>query len=367
MAKIQGVHIPSVPKNYWINGNLDFWQRVGGNTTTVNTATTAAPYHADRLKAESQGTTVKNYSVVRSTDVPSLAQSGFNSTYSALFTMITGIASPAASDFVCPYEYHIEGYDYQKIHGKLITIGFWIKGSVPGNYSLSLMNSAFNRTYVTTWTLNAANTWEFKQVRIQLDTTGTWSFDTSFGLRVNIGGYGGSNYTTTNDSTWFNGVHLNLPSHTNWQATSGATLRIAQLSIVEGALGLGPTGFVRAGDTVEDELAMCQRYYEKSYPIDVAPGSAETTNAFAYFTRPATAEANIVVHFRVPKRAVPPMVSYSPDTGTVNTIRQVDGTGAPADRATTAFTGTISGGRLVGTIGSANGFTYAHWTADADY
>jgi hypothetical protein len=296
MSKIISIHVPAELKNLIINGNLDFFQRVVGNTTTVNTATTTAAYDSDMIAHASQGATVKNYSVVRSTDVPSLAQSGFQSTYSSLFTMITAIASPAAGDLVQPIRYRMEGFDYERIHTKKVTIGFWIKASVAGTYSLSLLNAALNRSYVTTFT--ASNSWEFKTITVQLDSSGTWAFDNTVGLEINIGAVAGTTFSTAASTSWQGGQFYAATGATNWQATAGATLRIAQLSLVEGSLGLGSVGFQRAGKDIQQELAMCQRYIEViSGATGAALGSAFTTST--------TAASAGGIYFAVVKRTTP--------------------------------------------------------------
>jgi hypothetical protein len=94
MSKIFGVHIPADFKNLAINGGMDLFQRFAGAAQTVNTATTSNAYIGpDMFATLSAGSTVKNYSVASSANVPSLAQSGFNSTNSAIYTHVTAIPS----------------------------------------------------------------------------------------------------------------------------------------------------------------------------------------------------------------------------------------------------------------------------------
>lgn len=260
MAKIQGKHIPASPKNLAINGALDFWQEKAGTTTTVNTATSQNPYSSDMFLTISSGSTVKNYSIVRSTDVPSFSQAGFNAPYSMLYTQLTGIPSFAANDVVIPQTYFMEGLDYSQIHGKKVTYGFWVKASMAGTYSFSLRNAAANRSYVTTFQVNGANTHEFKTITISMDSGGTWVFDNNRSLIVSMAACGGTDWQTATLNQWQTGNYTVASTAANFIATTNATIRFSMFSIVEGPLGFGPQGFSRAGNSIEDELAMCQRY-----------------------------------------------------------------------------------------------------------
>ena len=364
MPRIQNIHQPSEIKNFAINGALDFWQEKVGTTTTVNTATTQFAWSSDMFKYYSQGATNKNYSLVRSTDVPTSAQSGFASTYSCLFTMITGIASPASNDIVYPLLYIMEGLDYAKIHGKPVTIGFWLKGSIAGTYSVALQNSANTRSYVTTVTLNNPNTWEFKTISLTLDSSGTWAFDTTSGLNLIVGAITGSTYQTATLNQWQAGNFIMATTATNYQATSGATLRWTQVSIVEGSLGFGPTGFQRAGKTVQQELALCQRYYEKSYLLEDTIGTitlngAHWWNGIGVINRPFTE-----IYFKVSKRVAPTTVTvYNPNSGTAGSIRDSD---TPTD-----FTANVGrqghAGFTINPTGlpATSAVLGVHWSADA--
>ena len=81
-----------------------------------------------------------------------------------------------------------------------ISFGFWVKAHRTGTYSGSLRNSAKNRSYPFTFTVNAADTWEFKTVTVAGDTSGTWLTDTGVGLYLNICIAGGSSRVGTADA-----------------------------------------------------------------------------------------------------------------------------------------------------------------------
>lgn len=321
MAKIFGVHTPLEVKNHFINGGLDLFQEKEGTTTTVNTAATTVTRFADMFAINSQGATSKNYSVVQSTDVPTLAQSGYKSTYSQLFTMLTGIASPAASDWVSTCQYSMEGLDYQKLHSKTVTFGFWVKTSIAGTYSFALGNAAGNRSYVTTFTMNGAATWEFKTITVTLDSTGTYNFDTGTGLLVYIASVAGSTFQTSSLNQWQAGTFFVATGATNWQATTNATFQITQMSMVEGPLGFGSTGFARKGKDFQQELALCQRYYFKTYPLGTAVGAATGSTGLRYRAK-AVASGEVVLQcsFPVTMRPSPTCTNYS-TSGAVGRIR----------------------------------------------
>lgn len=325
MAKIAGVHTPAELKNLAINGALDFFQRVESAVTTVNTATTQTFYAADMFKTESGGTTSKNYSIGQSSNVPSLAQSGFNSTYSLLATMITGTSFANANDYLIPFEYNMEGFDYERIHSKTVTFGFWINASVAGTYSFMARNGGGTRSYVTTFTVNGSNTWQFVPITITLDNTGTWAFDNTTGLVIFIGtvlGTGSSNLTSTLNQ-WQAGNFFASTTNTNWNTTTGATLRIAQFSIVEGPLGFGSTGFLRAGKTLQQELSLCQRYCMKSYDIGTAPGTVTFIGCMGFHAEDSSNAQWYRSQFPVTMRAVPSVSYWNPASGVASAFYYV--------------------------------------------
>jgi hypothetical protein len=68
---------------------------------------------------------------------------------------------------------------------------------------------------------------------------------------------------------------------------------------------------------------LCQRYYEKSYNIDVAPGTVTGVGKVAV---PASGTSNnravmLNIRFKVTKRATPSLAIYSPATGASGKLR----------------------------------------------
>jgi hypothetical protein len=374
MAKISGIHIPAERKNLAINGALDFWQRVESSTTTVNTTSTVGTYTADMFVYASAGSTNKNYSVAQSSNVPTLAQSGFESTYSYLFTMLTGISSFAANDYVIPFQYRMEGLDYQRIHGKSVTFGFWAYATAAGTYNFALVNGSGNRSYVTTFSISSSNTWQYITVTVTLDSVTTgWLFTNGIGLQVLIGSYAGSTYQTSSLGSWQGGNLFVASTSTNWMATTSNVLQITQFSIVEGSLGFSSTGFLRAGKSIQQELALCQRYYEKTYDIGTAVGSATNVSAFQCGDVGDTSgNHSFKILFKVVKRAAPTMTVWD-FAGTSTDINGTASSGStitfgPLGAAACAVDATGAGGFVAHTFSysSSNpGIVSGHFAADA--
>ena len=56
----------------------------------------------------------------------------------------------------------------------LLTLSFYVKSSITGTHSGSLMNNARDRSFPFSYTISVANTWEKKTISIPAITVGTW-------------------------------------------------------------------------------------------------------------------------------------------------------------------------------------------------
>ena len=278
---------------------MDFWQR----GTSVACNFNDDKYLADRFVIDvwaASSSATGTYS--RSADVPTQAQSGFNSRYSLLYT------NTSANSNSITVRYEVEGQDYQQIHAKKIRVQFWVKSSVAGTYSLGLQNGANqNRSYLTTYTIASANTWQKVAIDVQLDQTGTWNFNETAGLSILWGVGVPSNHALSALNTWVssrvNGYTGNTAS---WSTTSGATFQIAQVSLIPQDFTLAGASnvdipFQRAGRTIGHELAMCKRYCEvinKTATGHIANGYVASTTG-----------AGLILNFE--EKRVAPTISFS--------------------------------------------------------
>lgn len=153
----------------------------------------------------------------------------------------------------------IEGQDiadfaYGTASAVATALSFWVKSSVTGAFSGSLQNSAANRSYPFSYTINSANTWELKSVLLTGDTTGTWLTDTGIGLIANFSiGVGTTGSGTA--ATWAGSTYYAVTSGVNLISTNAATWNITAVQVETAAAA---TTFEQR--PINYELEACQRY-----------------------------------------------------------------------------------------------------------
>ena len=112
-----------------------------------------------------------------------------------------------------------------------------------------------------------------------------------------------------NGSAISNGGQVTLPANTN------ATIKLSSgtVSLVQLEAGSVATPFENR--PIGTELALCQRYYEKSYPIATPIGSITTQGTIS--CRMAATQNDVMASypFVVEKRTTPTMINYSSGTG----------------------------------------------------
>lgn len=350
--------IDSHERNLVINGNYNYWQR---NTTSGAVAQGFSAYAPDRFKKRGYGAAGAGTSTLsRSTDVPTLAQSGYNSQYSMLLTVNVA----ATNNHFETLQYVVEGFDYQSIHTKKIRLQFWVKTSIAGTYYVVLNNASINRSFRTPYTVAAASTWQKISLDIQLDTTGTWAFDNTAGLIVEwMLGNPAAIFQTGTANVWDTAGLVVPAGSTALVTTGGATFQLAQVALYQiDAASTVDLPFIRAGRNMQDELAMCQRYYEKSYNLDVNPGTASSTGAVRF--RSASTNHIQTMSFAVAKRANPTITYYSNGVGGASGFWLDSSSGI--DRAVTNQINGQSAHAAAITGSIDTNISEGHWTADSE-
>jgi hypothetical protein len=280
-------------KNRIINGAMVIDQRNAGAAVTIDQ--TGGTYTLDRWygRDDSDGA----YSIQQVSDAPT----GF--TNSLKITITTTDSSLSASQYGFIGQW-IEGFNTADLNwgtanAKTVTLSFWVKGSVTGQFGGSITNSAQNRSYPFSYTISAANTWEQKTVTITGDTTGTWLTTNGAGIGVIFAVGIGSNFLDT-ANIWTGNFEMSATGQANLYATSGGTL---QFTGVQFEVGSTATSFdYRPYGT---ELQLCQRYFEELAPQGIA--TCYINNAMVW----ASGQVEAVVRFQVTKRAVPAMTGVN--------------------------------------------------------
>jgi len=331
-------------RNKFINGNFDIWQR--GSSLTAQGAN-GLVYLADRWAIETWGSTTARVTYDRALDAPTVGGTVGFSSYSARVTVTTTSSNPT-NDFGV-FRQFIEGYNAQDLYQRPFTISFWVKSSLVGTYSLSSYGggvgpgqTAGTPSFTQTYTINNANTWEYKIIQVPACPAGTYSnwdfgngrgFDVMWRLWSNPGTYSGS------FGTW-NTTQYSIPgATTNFAGTNGATWQIAQVQLEAGTVA---TPFERR--SYGQELALCQRYYEALSMTNLTYSSSATPNS-----------TTNTVSFVVNKRAAPTMILFGDSTNTAGTVEAVPN-GSNGSNISITSSATVRGFTVFKTGGTGVGY-----------
>jgi hypothetical protein len=344
-------------KNRIINGDMQIDQRNNGASVNANSST--APYVTDRFNVNVGGSSA----VIACQQVTDAPANFINS----LRLTVSTAATPSSSQFLFVRQI-IEGVNIADLgwgtaSAQTVTASFWVKASLTGTYALFAINNAEDRSYVGTFSVSASNTWEYKTVTIPGDTTGTWLTNNSNGIRFGFDLGSGSNFNGTANA-WQPGWEQRTSSTVNFCQTVGATFQITGVQLEKGQTA---TSF----DVLDygTELALCQRYYEKSYNTNVAPGTATIIGMVIYMGITDSAGNVIpVVRFAVTKRSDPTLAFFNANTGALGTW-QWDRSGG-AGTIAMIQDGATGNGQLVTYANTGGSFVstkiVGHWTASSE-
>ena len=338
-------------KSLILNGAMQVAQR--GTSSTGQT--TSGYKTCDRFLVSIDG--FGTHTVEQSTDAPPDFKNSLK------VTCTTAQTNPASNDYFF-IQQRIEGQNLSHINfgssdARQMTLSFWVKSNKTGTIGQEFQTSgSFERTVDVT--INTANTWEYKTVLVPANTANTINETNATGLVCYFWLNAGSTYKGTPVSTW--GTENSGRAGTLTANIGGATSDYFAITGVQLEVGTVATPFEHR--SYGEELALCQRYYEKSYNQSTALGStsnylgaASTTAYNTSLNRPFWN-----VEMKVNKRATPTIVLYSCLTGAVGKITDSNGdqNGGAAEIGESQFSLYRTGNPV------ANSHYYAHWTADAE-
>jgi hypothetical protein len=235
-------------RNRIINGDMRIDQRNAGASVTANDGVYSLDRWLYNAWQAGKGT------LQRST----IAPAGFIN--SLLFTSSSAYSVGAGETF--DIQQRVEGLNVTDLawgtaSAASVTLSFWVRSSLTGTFGGALQNGAQNRSYVFSYTISAANTWEQKTITIAGDTSGTWLTTNGIGILLTINLGVGTTYSGVAGS-WVTGGKFTVTDQTSVVGTSGATFYITGVQLEAGSVA---TPFERR--LYGQELALCQRYFQK--------------------------------------------------------------------------------------------------------
>jgi len=268
-------------RNLIINGAMQVAQR--GTSETGKTS--AGYYSVDRFKLDvgSAGT----WTISQSTTAPD----GFG--YSYKLDCTTAEASLSTGDY-CLVQQHLEGQDLQRLQfgtssAKNVTLSFWVRSNKTGTYPVYFFNTDNQRSNGFTYTIDTADTWEYKTHIFDGDTAQGFDNDEYSSVQIVWWVAAGTSYTSGATPTGWQ-------AHDNTDRAAGLDVNLADSTSNEWYL----TGVqLEVGDTATpfehrsygDELARCQRYYYQVGGVGglllggyVTGASDDYTSPFSYPT-----------------------------------------------------------------------------------
>ena len=265
----------SFKRNRILNGNMLIDQRNAG--ASVTPPATSAAYTVDRW-----------FLYATQSSKLSVQQNAGSITPPVGFSSYVGLTSLSAYSVTSTdqfaFQQRIEGFNTADLNwgtanAKSVVLSFWAYSSLTGTFGGALNNTG-TPSYPFTYSIPVANTWTYITVSITGSTTGTWATTSSSSISVIFSLGAGSTFSGT-AGAWAAGNYVTATGTTSVVGTNGATFYITGVQ-----LEVGTKATPYEMQIYSDQLAQCQRYYEKSYNSGIAPGTNITAavNGQAWFT-----------------------------------------------------------------------------------
>jgi hypothetical protein len=304
--------------NAVINGAFDIWQR--------GTSFSSVAYTADRWRLDFGGSGAAA-TVTRETFTPGAAPvAGYESAY---FTQIATTAGTGTSNYVT-FEQRVE--DVRSFAGQTATISLWAKatsGSPKLGLEIIQQGTGANVLGIGSQSVTLSNSWE------------RYSFTYAIpALTMSAANAGAPNLSHIVLNFWLSGGS-DLNARSGSVGLQSSTFQIWGVQLEPGTVA---NDFRRNANSLQGELAACQRYYEKSYNLATALGANDPGAAVTFYGT-SDQSGNIVtrVPFAVQKRTSSYTLNVWGPTGTANVITynrsgaSADGTAIPYRFSQNAF------------------------------
>jgi hypothetical protein len=319
-----------------INGNFDFWQYATSQTSSgYGSADRWVCAHSGSTKTASQQAFTPGQ-----TDVPGepeffmrhvIATGGGASDRAYLFQRIEGVRTYA---------------------GETATLTFYAKADSAKDIAVEILQS-----FGSGGAPSAVETPEVRTITL----SSTWQ---KFSYTIAINAITGKTIGTDNNDRlevnfWFD-AGSDWDARSNSLGNQSGTFDIARVSLVRGDATDEKDPAARRQK--QQVLEACQRYFEKSYLLSVAPGTGTVIGAEAMRSSAAAGLFKNVT-FKTRKRAIPTVTDYSSTTGASGKVRD----GSSSVDLNSVQTGVSEVGYIQDAVVGAAGRSIAwQWTASAE-
>ncbi len=332
--------------NYLINGGFVYAQRQAPATLTTITDN---KYSADRWRITRENADLQ----YQRNDAT--GETGLTCLYYGRFKKITN----AGKFLVCQIA---EGVNSVPLRGKTVIFQAKMKTDSARTFRMAILELQTGGT-MDTIPSSIVSAWN-------ADTT-----DPTFGTNVAIITAAQSKSVTT---SWANySVSVTIPSNSKnvicaiWSDSDVAAN--GTLDVAEAGLYISATAQDWKPRLAETELALCQRFFEKTYEPDTAPGTNDTTKFFQSFSAAAASNSTgqWVYPYKVQKRGLPTLTYYTPagTSGSMNYYQFSPAVGPASGSVTTNVTMTNYVAAYMAASGLTAGATLqlsGHVTADSE-
>jgi hypothetical protein len=350
------------------NPNSDVDQRNAG--TTIASAV-GGSFACDRWRFGRSGTATFQCSIGQQMstwqNAPVVPGTNFaTGHYFTRITLTTQQATLGASDFFQLYQL-VEGPTLRELSQDVHSVALLVRSTVANlTFTLFIGDSPATWSLLKLCTIPTANTWTL----IPLPNLPIWPATGNFALAPGNLGYqfvinlgAGTTYQSSTQGVWQNAAYYAVTGQSNFAASPvNSTFDVAFCQHEPGSVCSQLMDLPFSGPN--GNLQACQRYYQKSYPYAVKPGTAGGAGAM-YAVGFASINNWAGVRFPVTMAKTPTMTAYATSNGAINS----------ADVSGSVLAGTINlgigdsgfGGFGITSVPAANYYLAYHWTADTGW
>ena len=238
-------------RNLIYNGAMNVSQR-----GTITSGITQTDIIVDRFKLNiSMGT----WTIEQHASGPA----GFKNSFKMTCTSPTASPSANQAAFITQTleAQDLQGLKYGSSSARDMTISFWVQSNKTGNATFTMLqNDNSNKIFNSKYTINNANTWEYKTITIPGDNGGLFNDDNGEGLQIEWWLDGGSTFIGGDETTWraFDNTYRN-PNNLQLGRTDDDYFSITGVQL---EVGKNATDFEYR--SFGEDLALCQRYYQNT-------------------------------------------------------------------------------------------------------